>query len=143
MKYAVLSLLSVLLFIGCATTQKQQFEKVQMGMEKDQVLALMESPQRTQRWHGMDRWTYIYYEDNQRVEKEVQFSEGKATYVGDVFKPAVSAEEQDTANENSNREVEALVQARKDDLAKQYPAYENQVQGTDGVRYVPQFEPVQ
>lgn len=143
MKFSLLFLLSCLFLSGCAYSQKKQFDKVQVGMEKNDVLELMDSPQRTQRWHGMDRWTYIFYENDQRQEKEVHFSDGKANYVGEVFQPKVSASEQDQMNENSNQEVEALVQARKNDSANFYQNYESQVQGTDGIRYVPQFEPVQ
>lgn len=133
----------MLFLSGCAYNQKKQFEAVQVGMEKGQVLEIMDSPQRTQRWHGMDRWTYIFYENDQRIEKEVHFAEGKANYVGEVFQPKISAVEQDQINEQSNLEVEALVQARKADISNQYQTYESQVQGSDTIRYVPQFEPVQ
>lgn len=122
---------------------REQFERVQVGMEKDDVLGLMDSPQRTQRWHGMDRWTYIFYTDGTRYEKEVHFADGKAKYVGEVFVPAVSAEEQDRINEESNRQVEALAQSRREENNRAYPQYESESKGTDTIRYVPQFRPVQ
>jgi len=144
MKYGVLFLLSFVFLAGCATSPKSQFTQVQVGMDKDQVLDIMESPQRTQRWHGMDRWTYIFYSEDQRTEKEVQFAEGKSNYVGNVFQPPVSADEQDVLNENSNREVEALLQALKEDSAKQYSDYDDGGgRGSSTIRFVPQFEPVQ
>lgn len=143
MKKLVLLCLSVMFLSGCTISQKKQFEKVQVGMDKDQVLTLLDSPQRTQRWHGMDRWTYIFYEQDFRFEKEIHFDEGNAKYVGDVYKPEISADEQDKKNEAANLEVEALLQARKDDNSTAYPRYEERTHGTDGVRYVPQFGPVQ
>ena len=96
MKFGVLFLslfFSLLSLSGCAYSQKKQFDQVQVGMEKNTVLSIMDSPQRTQRWHGMDRWTYIFYESDQRIEKEVHFEEGKANYVGDVCQAKVSAVE--------------------------------------------------
>ena len=143
MRNLFLLFISIFLFAGCTISQKKQFEKVTVGMEKDQVLSLLEAPQRTQRWHGMDRWTYIFYDDNQRFEKEVHFNEGRANYVGDIYVPTIPAEEQDKLFEASNLEVETLVQARKEEIKKNYLNYEDQVHGADSIRYVPQFEPIQ
>lgn len=137
-------LLSIMLFLmGCTLSPKKQFEQVRVGMEKDQVLGIMDSPQRTQRWHGMDRWTYIFYEDDSRFEKEVHFQNGYANYVGDVFKPEVSADEQDLRNDDANKEVEAMAQAHREEVKKAFPAYEDKVRGTNEYLYVPQFTPVQ
>lgn len=132
-----------LLLVGCATNMQKQFERVQVGMEKTEVLSLMESPQRTQRWHGLDRWTYIFYNDGNRFEKEVHFSDGKATYVGEVFQPPVTASEQDLKNEEANQQVEALAQTKREEARKAFPDYEQQSKGTDTIRYVPQFKPVE
>ena len=68
---------------ACQTNDVKEFSKVQSGMEKAEVLEIMGSPQRQERWQGMDLWTYIYYTDSQRHEKEIDFSDGKATYVGE------------------------------------------------------------
>jgi outer membrane protein assembly factor BamE len=143
MKNLFILILSLSFLVGCATDQKDQFEKVQVGMEKNDVLGLLDSPQRTQRWHGKDRWTYIFYDDNNRIEKEVHFLEGKAQYVGDVYKPEVSAEEQDRINEASNREVDAQMQAKHQENRKAFQDYESQSKGQDGIRYVPQYTPIQ
>ena len=144
MRNLVLALISIFLFAGCSLSQKKQFEHVQVGMDKGEVLGLLESPQRTQRWHGMDRWTYIFYDENQRQEKEVHFQEGRANYVGDVYVPAVSADQQDKLNEASNREMESQLQARKEEFKRNYHNYEEQTPtGRDSIRYVPQFQPVQ
>jgi len=143
MRSFIILLFSCFFFLGCATNMRQQFERVQVGMEKDDVLGLMDSPQRTQRWHGMDRWTYIFYTDGTRYEKEVHFDAGVAKYVGEVYKPEVSATEQDIKNEEANKQVEALAQTRREEVNKAFPDYEQQSKGTDGIRYVPQYKPVQ
>ncbi len=139
------TILFVFLLNACATNMSQQFTRIQMGMEKDQVLALMDSPQRTLRWKGQDRWTYIFYENNIRQEKEVHFDLGKAVYVGDHKEPPISAVAKDEKNESSNAELEALYKSQIEESRKAMPQFEESVKGTaaDTIRYVPQYEPIQ
>lgn len=132
----------ILVLTACVNPQKR-FNKIQIGMEKDQVLNIMESPQYTERAHDTDRWTYIYYFDDQRVEKEVQFSDGKAIYAGDHQKPAVSAEEQDKLNEESNKALDQQIAAKRQENQNNYQKYEDDAAGSKEIRYVPQFVPVQ
>ena len=101
-------LLAILLATAsaCQTNETKAYNKLKPGMDKDDVLDTMGDPRRTHRSHGQDRWQYVYYENSQKVTKEVKFEEGNAIYVGEVPKPAVSAEEQDRRNEISNREME-------------------------------------
>lgn len=131
------------LMLGCATDMKEQFGRIKVGMEKDEVLALMDSPQRTQRWHGMDRWTYIFYDDKQRLEKEVHFADGKANYVGDHQPPAVSADERDAQNEAANKDLEARYATQKQETRKAFSDYEDHMKSRDSIRFVPQFTPIQ
>jgi outer membrane protein assembly factor BamE len=103
----------------------------------------MDSPQRTERWHGQDRWTYIFYDKDTRLEKEVHFQEGVANYVGEIYKPEISAEEQGAHNEAANKEVEAYIQTHQQEIRTNFQSYEQHVHGQDTIRYVPQFTPVQ
>lgn len=134
-----------LLLNSCATNMSQQFARIQVGMEKDQVLALMDSPQRTQRWKGQDHWTYIFYDKDIRQEKEVHFDLGKAVYVGDHQEPAISAENKDQKNESSNSELEALYKSQLEESRKAYPQFEESAKGSsaDSIRYVPQYQPIE
>jgi outer membrane protein assembly factor BamE len=120
-----------------------EFKRIHPGMEKDDVLTTMGSPQRTERFHGKDRWTYIFYEDRIRYEKEVHFFEGNAVYVGDPWKPEVSAAAADAKNEAENKAIADEVAKRYQDNPKAYSNYEKEVRGMDKVRYVPDFKPVQ
>lgn len=143
LKYSLI-LFSLLLFCACATNMPKQFANLKVGMEKDEILALMDSPQRTQRWKGQDRWTYIIYDDqNNRTEKEVHFENGKAVYLGDPQVPVVSAVQKDQINQDANAELEALYKKQRIEQQKAFPAYEESVKGSDQIRYVPQFEPIQ
>jgi outer membrane protein assembly factor BamE len=135
----------LLISVGCATTPQEQWQKVKVGMYKDEVLEIMDSPQRTQRWHGLDRWTYVYFDKSspERQYKEVHFQEGKANYVGEFYKPQISAEDQDTANEVANREVEVALQNRKEQTQKSYNEYQDSVTGGKSTEvYVPQYRTI-
>ena len=90
---------------GCQTYQHKQFQLVKAGQEKGDVLEIMGSPDSSRRWKGTDRWTYIFYDKNERQEKEIHFEEGKAIYIGDRPVPLISAEEEDRRNEESNKEL--------------------------------------
>lgn len=136
---------SLLLFslslAACQTNMTRQFEKVHSGMEKNDVLELMGSPQRSQRFHGKDRWTYILYEDNKRSEKEVHFDNGVAVYVGDTWKPEAekSAEAVDAKNEKTNVELDKLVKEEKDQARNAFSEYEKKVKNNQDVKYLPVF----
>lgn len=121
-----------------------QFAKLKPGMEKSQVLDVMGGPDRTQRWRGMDRWTYIFYETDLRNEREIHFAEGKAVYLGAPYHSEVSAEQQDLLHEASNREVEERVLRKREEAHRNLENYENEIRGTESnPAIVPQFEPVQ
>ncbi len=136
-------LIGSLMLSACQTKMFDEYRKLRPGMEKDDVLEVMGSPQRTQRFHGKDRWTYVFYDDKLRQEKEVQFFEGNAVYVGDPWQPEVSAAQADANNEASNKVLEDEALRRFQETPAAYSTYESEVHGTDGVRYVPNFKPVQ
>ncbi len=143
-----LQMLSLLLvgwvFLGCQTNQLKQYEQVKVGMDKGQVLELMGSPQKTSRLKGQDRWTYVFYEKGSEYQKEMLFDAGKSTYVGDIQAVQVSADEQDKKNEESNLAIFAHQQKiREENRQVNFGDYESQVKGTDQIRYVPQFKPIE
>ena len=76
-----------LLLSGCQSDGLKQYEKLRIGMDKSDVLEIMGSPQTISRHQSKDEWIYKFYRDQQWFEREVQFSDGKATYLGDVLKP--------------------------------------------------------
>lgn len=135
--------ISALFLTACQTNMLKEYQSLHLGMEKDDVLSKMGSPQRTQRFHGKDRWTYVFYEDRIRYEKEVQFFEGNAIYLGDIWQPEVSAVQTDVKNEASNKAYSDDIAKKYQDNPKAYSNYENEVRGLDKVRYVPDFKPVQ
>ena len=128
--------------IGCQTDPAKDFTSLKPGMEKMDVLEVMGSPQRTQRWHGMDRWTYIYYEQKNRSEKEVHFDQGKAVYIGEKYQPPVSAKEQDEIYAEQNEQLEKEWADRREQAKANLSNYHQELDGENEVRFVPQYEPV-
>jgi outer membrane protein assembly factor BamE len=140
--FPLLILVSSFLFSACSSlTKLEQFNTLKPGMEKHDVLEVMGGPDRRQRIHGSDRWTYLIYDQNIRNEKVVEFNEGIATHVGDRVPPAVSAGEQDSLNEAANKVLEKDFQKRREDAREALKKYEDSnTPGADAA--VPTFEPV-
>lgn len=135
---------AALLLTACQTNMVKQFEQVKPGMEKDDVLDLLGSPRQTQRFHGKDRWYYVFYEDRIRFEKEVHFFEGNAIYVGNKWEPPVeqSAAAIDTRNAAANQATDEAIKKEEAENRASYSGYEAEVRGEDKVRYIPQYEPI-
>lgn len=85
----ILMLLSffIALIGGCASRTKGT-EKIQTGMDKDQVLEVAGDPKRTYRLNGQDNWVYIYYEGNEEIQKHVAFEDG---HVVRILRPTSKA----------------------------------------------------
>lgn len=114
-------------------------------MEKGDVLDIMGDPQRKARVKGADRWTYVFYDEKTRTEKEVHFVDGKAVYVGDYVPPKVSAEERDRQNEESNFEIEKRLARQREEASSNLQRYEAEARGEDvdaEEAHVPQYKAV-
>ena len=137
-----------LISAGCQTSMIKQFNQVESGMDKDDVLEIMGSPTRSERFHGKDRWTYVFYDQQIRHEKEVQFFQGNAIYVGDIWQPpteqsAVAIDQKHAENEKLIAEQEAKENAVLKAARQEYEQYQAQTNGADEkVRYLPTFEGV-
>ncbi|UYL10333.1 outer membrane protein assembly factor BamE [Bdellovibrio sp. SKB1291214] len=129
---------------ACQTSMLKQFESIKPGMEKDDVLDLMGSPNQTQRVSGKDRWYYTFYDKRIRFQKEVQFVDNTAIYIGEVYQPPAdqTAVAVDARNEERNKSLDEQAKKEVIENRKAYDAYEAQTKGTDKVRYLPTFEPI-
>ncbi len=144
-KLFILASLSIVFLSSCQTNMLKQFAKVQNGMDKNDVVELMGSPNTSTRFHGKDRWIYVFYEDKVRYNKEIHFSEGHAVYIGEPWQaqPEKKADVVDKKNEASNLALEAEEKQNKEAAKRAYSDYEKQVRSEDKVQYMPVFEPVQ
>ncbi|MFZ4404459.1 MAG: outer membrane protein assembly factor BamE domain-containing protein [Pseudobdellovibrionaceae bacterium] len=139
-------LLCILCFtLGCQTSMVKQFEQIQSGQSKHDVLELMGSPQSSQRFHGKDRWVYVLYKDGQAVEKEVHFTEGAVSYFGGPWQPEQdkTAQQVDARQSEENRKADEAEKSAKIKNSRAYDEYENEVRKEDKVLYVPQFKPIE
>lgn len=129
---------------GCQTNMLKAFNSVKNGMDKDDVLDIMGSPQSSQRFHGKDRWRYNFYADDLRYEKEVHFQEGAAVYVGDKWEPPQeeSAVAVDQRNEINNAKIDAILKEEAEKAKTDFDAYQTKIKGEDKVRYLPEFKGV-
>lgn len=134
-----------LIISACQSSPVKDFSKIKFGMEKHDVLEAMGNPRSTQRFHGKDRWTYVFYDKQIRFEKEVHFFEGNAVYVGDIWQPTEenSAPSVDKLNAQKNQAADEELAKEIQENRKAYQKYEDNVKGTTKPLYVPQFQPLQ
>ena len=67
---------SAFFIIQCATSPQRQVQKVQKGMNKEQVLELLSDPRQKYRHHSQDHWVYHFYESDYKSLFEVIFENG-------------------------------------------------------------------
>ncbi|GIL18095.1 MAG: hypothetical protein BroJett040_18460 [Oligoflexia bacterium] len=123
----ILFLTSLFFVVGCQTTPLAQYKQVRVGMEKFEVLELMGSPQRNIRASGVDKWTYIFYDQSHRYQREVHFKNDRAIYVGEPVKPKVTAEQTDSMNDRVNKNIEQQNERQRLEVVpgQKSPASEN------------------
>ncbi|MFN9068129.1 MAG: outer membrane protein assembly factor BamE [Bdellovibrionales bacterium] len=135
----------MLVVLGCQTNMKRAFEELKVGMDKDQVLEAIGGPRAVTRFHGKDRWFIVYYNEGFRYEKEIHFTNGLATYIGDTYEPPPEKSAAAIDKLNASQDVltyQELVRTRN--TTEQADAnFEQKVRKEDKVRIVPQFEPIQ
>lgn len=128
---------------GCQTQAARDFARIRPGMEKVDVVDIMGDPQRKIRRQGVDKWTYIYYDNRVRTENEVHFNEGVASYVGPHVPPAISAEQQDAMFAAENAALEKQIAARRAEAQSNLHRYEQEVREEDVNEPPRTWEPVQ
>jgi outer membrane protein assembly factor BamE (lipoprotein component of BamABCDE complex) len=85
--FFVLVGLTIVAFLGliqaCQTVGVEQFTKVQSDMTKDDVLDILGSPNRTERFDGKEKWAYRYYSGSNEELRQVTFVNGRVVSVGE------------------------------------------------------------
>jgi outer membrane protein assembly factor BamE len=131
---------------SCQGKPLRLFDKVKPGMEKADVIEIMETPWATTRLHGKDRWIYVFYEDGVRYEKEVHFLNGAAVYVGDTWKPVPEKVAETVDKKKDEDEVKFAEESKKakEENKNAFSNYEKNVKGEGKkVKYLPEFTEVQ
>lgn len=139
----LLFLLPFAALTGCQTHAVDAFAEVKKGQEKREVLEIMGSPDATWRYHGVDRWTYIMYgDDNIRADKEIHFLDGKVIYVGKPMEAIVSAGEQDALNDQTNAEAQKQMEEAWKARYKGFESYQEAVRPTAAPTPLPTFNEI-
>lgn len=116
--------LALLVALGCASPRYSSFEQVRTGMEKDQVIELMGSPNSHRRVRDEDRWGYVFYKDDLREEKAIHFVKGRVVYIGEPIRPSPEvAAEIDRRNQLENEQVASEWEAAHAKTTRRDKAY--------------------
>ncbi len=141
LKFILLGAAGVLVLNSCKS-YLEKFDSLQEGIDKDQVLSEVGSPNSSMRRAGKDRWIYRIYDQKLLVQREAHFSEGVLVYRGQPVPPKISAAEQDTLNQVANAQAEIESQKNRQSAKQSLQSYEVEVKGSDEVRFVPTFTPI-
>jgi outer membrane protein assembly factor BamE (lipoprotein component of BamABCDE complex) len=82
----ILCLAWAMFWSACQTTPIHDFTKIQNNMTKDEVLNIVGSPIRTERFDGKEKWAYRFWiGDDHNVEalRQVTFMNNKVVSVGE------------------------------------------------------------
>lgn len=72
--------IAVVFLSACASTPMEKvLADVKVGMDKDHVLHVAGNPKRTFREHSQDHWIYVYFHNDQEMNRIVSFEDGKVT----------------------------------------------------------------
>ncbi len=89
-KYMRFLILLLVLNISCATSALKDFDSVEPGMDRDNVLELIGSPIRANKNNAKKIWTYRFFtEEGEKVYKEVHFERDEVVYVGEAIDRSV------------------------------------------------------
>jgi outer membrane protein assembly factor BamE (lipoprotein component of BamABCDE complex) len=109
-RYSLLLILTFI-FLSCASSPHKTFEKVKVGMDKDSVLDLMGSPQKTRRWKSKDQWVYTFYKDDTEISKQLTFDTGKLISIEEYSQAPTAMEQLEDAS--SWQQYESAVKKMK------------------------------
>lgn len=76
MKLKVALLLVAVAVWSCALTPYEGSQKLKVGLDKDEVLELMGSPNTSDRKNGLDEWVYVFYHEKKEYRKLLVFENG-------------------------------------------------------------------
>lgn len=104
------SLLILLLLVsaGCASVKEkrvQEYEAIEIGMVKSQVIDLAGPPYWSDRKDGQDRWIYYMEPEDKSTERIVYFEDNKVVAKGLRKKPFLSADEMEEVKKDRPKKV--------------------------------------
>lgn len=93
--------LSLFSIFGCTTPYMSRFDKVNLGMDKTDVIDELGSPNRSYHADEEDVWLYSIHTETSVEQREISFKDGFVSYIGEPQSRAktsnVKSEEQAAA----------------------------------------------
>ncbi len=78
----VVFLLCLSSLVACTTPMVERFDKVELGMDKTDVIDEVGSPNRSLRSNDQDIWIYTFHTPDTIEQREVCFKDNVVSYVG-------------------------------------------------------------
>ncbi|MCB0407516.1 MAG: outer membrane protein assembly factor BamE [Bdellovibrionales bacterium] len=115
-------LLGFIFAVSCASHPAKKLDRIQVGMDKDDVLKNSGSPWIARRLHGQDQWVYRYFKGDQQYHKEILFKNGVVAKVSserpypstsdklsgeDILEDAAKAKAEKDSYENGFKDVDS------------------------------------
>ena len=97
--------------LACATSPNKALNRLQVGMDKDDVLGAVGNPKRTFRSDDQDHWLFVYFEEGKEMRRQLDFKSGRLIVIG----PALPKESwtEDLENTRTMEEFEEKVRSHK------------------------------
>ena len=111
----LISLLLTLL-VGCQSSHRRQneFNSIEMGMRKRDVLNIAGNPRHTDRKSGTDRWYYYLIQDDPESQRVIHFKNSKVIYKGQRTEPRLTAEEADSIKAPRDTKIQPYIRSLSD-----------------------------
>lgn len=123
-KYRIILILAIMVFLGvtgCSTpsAREHEFDKIQLGMLKSEVLDVAGPPKWTDRQNSQDLWIYLMKSNDRESERIVYFENGKVVQTGLRNKPALTAEEEENLKNPRPKDIHFKPSMSEDQLRKE------------------------
>jgi len=94
---------------ACASVSvEQNLEKLNVGMDKDEVLRVAGNPRRTFRERGQDNWIYVFYRGETEMNRIVVFEDGKVAKINRPYKKAVWEKDIESSKKDSDAGFQSI-----------------------------------
>jgi hypothetical protein len=102
-------LLPIALFtlVGCGSLSVNEgLDRVKPGMDKDEVLGLVDNPKHSFHKDGRDHWIFDYYQDDHEMLRDVTFENGRVVEVGPAHLRGAGSAGADVAPTEDDEDME-------------------------------------
>ena len=77
----LLTILGLCTVVAGCTSMSESFKQIHAGMDKGEVLQILDNPKFTFREDSQDHWAYFYHSNGQEWRRDVIFENGKVIRV--------------------------------------------------------------